>query len=53
MQKKNVIPKIGSEEWISYLQTPNFLGPYFESLTEKEIEDWFENMPGKSKQQGV
>ena len=49
--KKNVIPKIGSEEWISYLQTPNFLGPYFETLTEKEIEDWFaENMPGKSKQ---
>ncbi|MAR78120.1 MAG: hypothetical protein CMD43_04155, partial [Gammaproteobacteria bacterium] len=47
--KNNLIPKIGSEEWISYLQTPNFLGPYFETLTEKEIDDWFaENMPGKS-----
>jgi hypothetical protein len=44
------IPEIGDADWISYLQTPNFLPPLFENMNHSEVRGWFdENMPKRAK----
>ena len=47
------MPNVGSDEWIDYLQTPNFAPPNFQLWNDTELENWFEeNMP-KRKHYGV
>ena len=46
MQKRMSYQKSEVKSGFHIYKPSNFLGPYFETLTEKEIEDWFaENMP--------
>ena len=44
------MPEIGSDAWLSYLETPDFLPPKFETWNEFEVDNWFqENMTKKAK----
>jgi hypothetical protein len=44
------IPDVGDENWLNYLQTPDFMPPNFETRNESEINSWFEeNMPSRVK----
>ena len=44
------MPEIGSDAWLSYLETPNFMPPKFETWNDSEVDNWFqENMSKKAK----